>query len=909
MGFFSSKKTIVVSSTLYNLAGDEEARPDFLKSTVFSHTIGSTSKDYLGDVISKNYLDGPGIKQRQFLSWSARNSYEGMPAFVARRTQPVDLTVVSGELPVPTAPGEIQMQSASIMDGDYVQFAEERILDVAPEKFLTNWVADYDEATNNITIHHEDLTVDTFSAGTYDYNARYLVAYYYVFIPIVTETEVPDSDDEDETIYANVPDTVGYTFDNLDNTIGTQSFSLDEVTTVVKSYSNGDPDVTTTSTTTSNDTYDKERSTYYKTDYIGTTDDSIETKATKFNLRVTEKRYVTVVTTTTTEVNDMGGGETETVTTTVDTDTLTPIWDWEITTQNVIYSQVVDGYKIFIYKMGSGNTALDALEADVTTTSDEFYPAIPVRIANTSIQDTLYETSGLYNSSRKAYKKAFGDNGFNDLISNIEDNDSIDDIDYSFVVFGVPLNVIENASRKYIYEYLKSMIAYQTTTPADLASFQADILQYELDLDTYMNWLADQNSSTPGTGFGSGRPTLPTLEVPQETTIKLKPTEAQMESYDFRVSWYTIQEEALTGLAKIDAKNDEVWLEKGPTQSWTYLKANNVSEDDEGKRETLTLESIIVYHQIDSTSYRKITAHGLRHQNYVYKGKAVETSAHEALDAEDESGFLIPLHGPTVKAMGLVDATQMATANTYIVFNSYEVVKQKWYQSSIFKILLVIAVIVISVLTFGVGGLAAGGGLLGTNLAVGTTLGLTGSAALIAGAAANALAAIALSQVIKYGATELFGEQLGGIIAAIATFVVTAGFSAGITGGFDFSALASPSNILKLTSALANGYQSWQQAEIAELTAGLESLVSEYETLLEDVDSFMMNLGGINDLSFNPLELTNVLAGNDNTVDSYVPETIEEFIHRTTMVGSDVADVTLALVTDYTNLALTLPKN
>ena len=39
----------------------------------------------------------------------------------------------------------------------------------------------------------------------------------------------------------------------------------------------------------------------------------------------------------------------------------------------------------------------------------------------------------------------------------------------------------------------------------------------------------------------------------------------------------------------------------------------------------------------------------------------------------------------------------MATANVHILFNSYTVTKQRWYQRGTFKILLIIIIIVVVV--------------------------------------------------------------------------------------------------------------------------------------------------------------------------------------------------------------------
>ena len=78
MGLFSSTK-IYVSSTVYNLAGDEINRPDYLKSLVLGNLLTKTDMD-IADTIQSGYIKGPGIKLRNFFRWAQDNyDYIGMP--------------------------------------------------------------------------------------------------------------------------------------------------------------------------------------------------------------------------------------------------------------------------------------------------------------------------------------------------------------------------------------------------------------------------------------------------------------------------------------------------------------------------------------------------------------------------------------------------------------------------------------------------------------------------------------------------------------------------------------------------------------------------------------------------------------------------------------------------------------
>jgi hypothetical protein len=86
-------------------------------------------------------------------------------------------------------------------------------------------------------------------------------------------------------------------------------------------------------------------------------------------------------------------------------------------------------------------------------------------------------------------------------------------------------------------------------------------------------------------------------------------------------------------------------------------------------------------------------------------------------------------------------------------------------------------------------------------------------------------------------------------------------------------------------------------------------ITEDYQDQIQELSEMINDLGGSNDLSFDPMRLTDVNAGNGQSAGSYVPETLDEFIHRTTMTGSDIVDVTFSMITDYAELNLQLPEN
>jgi hypothetical protein len=640
-----------------------------------------------------------------------------------------------------------------------------------------------------------------------------------------------------------------------------------------------------------------------KVEYEGNDGSSVETKKVRTLLNIWDMRKVGYGTSTTQTQDEPEPGVTRTTTTETSGDTLVQQWDTRTDTQDLIQQKIIGGNQIFIYRIGGANTQLNALKNDVDTgvVTPEYFPFIPVRLNNVSINAPTHVDSGLRDSCEVAYRKATGNKeNFQSLVDQVEANESLDEIDYAYVQYGVCLNEQDASCKRYLYEFFRKLIPFQNTTSTYFTDYKSTAAEYEAAINEYKSWLVGQNQKSHPL-WNAPKPAFPTLEAPKTTTIRLQTDNPATDDSDMRISWISIDEQLFAGKGKTGAKKGEVWLEKGETFDWNTYSVQSRELRSSGN----SAKSIKIYFQSDTDNYKLLTIHGLVHENFIYGGKSVHTSAHEALEDADLSGFIVPLHMPTLKEMGLVPGTQMATANTLIVFNSYKVYKKKWYQTFLGMLVIVVVVVVAAALIApaAVGGMA---GAFGTNAAVGGALGLTGTGAVVAGAVANALAAIVISTAIMGASTAIFGEKWGAIIGSIISFAV----SFGMAGGFsNLSTLMSPQNLLSFSSAVANGYNGFVQAEIAEMQADLMDRTSEYNRQMKEIDKMIRELGGGNDLSFNPLQLTDSAAGNGQGGGSYVPETLDEFIQRTTMTGSDIVEVTHSLIANYADMQLTLPES
>lgn len=525
--------------------------------------------------------------------------------------------------------------------------------------------------------------------------------------------------------------------------------------------------------------------------------------------------------------------------------------------------------KIWIYHVGSGVVALDNLDAS-SNIPPEFFPFIPLRMWNKPIDHADY--SDIYADCEEAYKR-YTQKSITEILEKIEDNENVGDIDHAFMVFGVPLNTNDNAGRRYIYEFFKELIPYQTWGRAE-----------------YETWRTNLLSLDPAYFDVSGN----------ENRIRLKSDHPLAAPYDISVSWSCISEEIFAGVGKVDAKSGEVWLQEGrtTTANQTYIyDYSDSSGEPKYRTRTVEVEELDIYHQVDADTYKVLRISGLVHTNMVYGGRSIEIHPSEALADEDESGFFIPMHGPTLKKLSLVVGTQACVGNALLVLNCYKVVKLKWYQIGFFRILLSIVLAVISAFIF-----PGAGGILGSHIAVGTSMGFTGIMATIAGSIANTLAAVVLSSVLN--AMGGIFEKLGVVFNILLSFVAGQMFSNLFSTGafsFNFADMFRAENLLRLTSAVGDGIQQYAQTKIEDIQNQLVGLDTWFNEESERIENLTEELLGYSGVLINPLQFTQLNQSGPRA------ESSDSFLARTLLTGHDIADVSLNVIENFAEISLQLP--
>lgn len=557
----------------------------------------------------------------------------------------------------------------------------------------------------------------------------------------------------------------------------------------------------------------------------------------------------------------------------------------------ISFSRVLDdgtwlAPSILIYRIGSGSAVLDSQFVQ-SKQFGQYLPYIPVRYESKFLSESYLPD--LYAQSKDAYKKSIGGK-FDELVDQLKDNDSIDDIDFAYVSFGVLLNTKEETGLEYLFLFFDRLRMMQDRPASEYDSWTSGLADYDGKLEAWENWYEENKGLPPEQQ--SPMPVRAALPSMPSNTIRIRKSGTANTYYDMEISWSGITRTEGTGLIPREVPDKhKFWftMENGrefEIRTYSTLETALLSD-----------RTVVLNYQVDNRRWVKLAIHNLMHKNYVYDGKSVDISGFEALTDTDESGFLVPLENGILKQMGLVKATQLSTCAAHLVLNSYQIVKKKWYQRGWFKVFLVIAVIVITVVTGGIG--AGSVGLLGANAAVGASLGFVGLAATIAGAVANMVAAMIITKLITVASTAIFGEKIGAIVAAIAAFVtlqVGSAMQAGQTLASSFSSMMNATNLLHLTNSVGSGIAGFMAADAQEYVGKTQELLEDYKTQSKEIQDLYAENIGYATTFFDPMSLMS---------DRVIPyESADSFLGRTLMTGSDIAEMSVELVSNFSEITL-----
>lgn len=517
--------------------------------------------------------------------------------------------------------------------------------------------------------------------------------------------------------------------------------------------------------------------------------------------------------------------------------------------------QVLSRSKYFMYELGKGTyPALDVLVSR-TANMSPYIPAVPLRQDN---QDMFHESLKLtmqYKTRKRLLKRMGID--VNKLVDQVNDNKNIKDIDYAFVVLGVALNSQTRCGKAYLYSFFETMMNDQKYTQA-----------------IFDVWNAGTNETK-----NKVNPSINTLEYFNGTQNK--------HNYTVKIQWNYISKSLVSGvIGKVGTITSTI----GPEQRFTFAQAMGFGDM------VLDMTNYYLRKQITGDVYEEMIVSGLVYDNMVYNNKSVTVTAYEAFNMSDGEGegFIVPLNMDAFRAMKPLDRTQLSYECSYMVFNCYKIVKKKWYQRGFFKVIMVVAAIVVTYFTAGTGSYT-----MAMATAIGSAIAVSATVALIIASTITVLAGIVLGSLLSKGAVKLFGEKWGRVIAAIVTIVLTRkAAGSGVGGATNSTTQITAQTIVQALGAVQKVYSAYTEGAIIEMQDEMKALREKYDKDMKRVENLMKELQG----SGNMFQLEDYMIASERLTF----ESPDDFLARTLMVGSDVVDMTLGLVDNYAEVGLSL---
>lgn len=557
--------------------------------------------------------------------------------------------------------------------------------------------------------------------------------------------------------------------------------------------------------------------------------------------------------------------------------------------------------QLFTYRMNSGgNEALDDL-GRLSSSLNDLFPVIPLRQRKIDMDKPTFAAE--FDEVNAAYRRLTGGK-ITSLLDQVNENlEQKKYVESIWLVKGVSLGTRDKIGKRYIQRFFQMLEGVAPTAGDPIKEMtKAQAATYVISWFTRSSLF----NTYQAPDYGSAESSLTRAEVPPKTqTLSLMSTKAP--GYRTALTWARITETQHVGNIHKAIKSTSTKKAKVGDIEFHWKKMKTITNADWSDfiyllsmGEHGTLE---IYDQIKPLVYSKLTIEGMRYNNYVYGDYAVKLNPEKALkDDPDSSPFIIPLHYPTWKSFSLKDRTQLSMSSSYLVFNSVQIVKVKWYQRGIFKVILAIAGIALALITGGAS-LAVSGGILGANVALGVALGASAAAAAVVGAIANYIAAIIISQLISWGATKLFGEKLGAILGAIIGFVAMSyAGQFGQTGNFnlDWSQMMRVDNLMSITNAVTGAYQKWLMADTMEIYDDMKDLQDDAKEQLEELKKLTKEILGETSSEIDPMMFTDAT--------EQFGESSRSFLSRTLLTGSDIVALSQAMIDDFVSVSLELPK-
>ena len=470
--------------------------------------------------------------------------------------------------------------------------------------------------------------------------------------------------------------------------------------------------------------------------------------------------------------------------------------------------------KYWMYRYGAGTyPTLDAVFVNGPAVSGEYFPFAYFRYNKQSVISN--KTTQAYLTSKKMVK--FLGIDYDTMAEAIDENPDIADVEQAMMVMAVPAVSTNPVEARYLFDYFDNLHA-----------------------------VMGGGSSSIQTGILSRL----SNDVSAQNTIVIKDSQFKMTLNNSGI----YKRIAAGSIGAVGTYNN----------SYVVGGSETVFVDPETGATSITTtptKTHVYRRQIAVGLYEEITVQDLKMTYFVFGN-------YTTVGDENDDILLIPIDRSISKNYSIGDREVLYSRSLHFVFNSRVVTKVKWYQTGVFKVLMLVVAVVITIYN-PPAGLAA--------------MGLTGTALVVAAVVIT----LVVGQIIQT-AFKLFVKAFGADIAQAIAIVAL------IYGGY---------RVFQNGGSLQGTWAS----ELLQLSSGLQSaaLQDKFSDLLEQQDQFNLFVEEQEDL----LESAQKLLETSNLLAPYVifGEKPEDFYNRTIHYGN-IGTLGITAISSYVDIALTLPK-
>jgi len=568
--------------------------------------------------------------------------------------------------------------------------------------------------------------------------------------------------------------------------------------------------------------------------------------------------------------------------------------------------------RTFIYTRGSGNAALDAIIDGVLNGAQDAgvpSPPRPLVINHTRVDElgdrinvghrrhwmdvpwpvirtaannyTGTDPNPAHRLVNMAARRQTG-KGVSKLLKELLAHDDYRDFSYVYYFDGIPLNTKRKYLTRYVWEYFRGF----ASGGSDVDAAIANILTYNQQVQDYYAWLDAMEAKANGTATaaqlllaGGPQKTLPAPpDKAAETEIRWGRDNDWASWIHYSLCMYgcfgsetIVPGQQINTYTNKPAKRGECWISN----------TKHATGNDDRLVKTLDADVTTFWYQEDLNTCRKYSIANLRFEKWVWRWGYVTITAAEALQEADESRFFCLVLMQPLKTIGIVAATQVLCESALLEIDVYVQKRKKFGFAQLVGLVVSVVVAVFYP--------PAGGYYFG----------LQGFAGAVATAATN----VVVASVVSVVAVQVFGAQLGSVMAFVAGTValnMMQGASFGNALGGLRDVLSTAEGLLRFSHAIGDSFRAYAAEKIMKLQGDFNTFMQGAREERNYLDELMRHSGLHSGGGVDAQQIMQALR------QAFDNEASDDFLRRTLATGSDIAQMGMDFISGHAdgNLAL-----